>query len=191
MTSSKLISNSNNNLVPTNSRIHSFVERLAPLDRASFEKTKARHRRPLPGPLEAAIDEVLAVRNDNSDGRLSERGESRDDSNNNDEPHPPIPKAKHTSSNKSQLQGRRPEWRRYIRRIMMTKGIQGSTLARYRRLVGIVARKSLNQTYDNAAERVVRYRLEFRSAAMIQTMILRGEWYLDAKNNDSQQNVFD
>ncbi|POM69292.1 Hypothetical protein PHPALM_14433 [Phytophthora palmivora] len=154
MASSKFISN---NLVPTNSRIRNNAKRLAPLDPAHFAKTKMHQ---FPGPLQAAINEILAVRNV---GELSsEREETR----------PPIPRVKHTSPKKSQPYGRRPEWRRYIRRIMLTKGIQGSTLARYRRLVGIVARKNLVQNYTSAAERVVKYRLEFRCAAMIQTMIL-------------------
>ncbi|KAG6968926.1 hypothetical protein JG688_00005558 [Phytophthora aleatoria] len=149
----------------SNARIHSSAERLAPLDPASFEKTRTQQRRPLPGPLQATINEVLAVRNDD------ERDESRDDGTN--EPETTIPKVKRASPCKTQIQSRRPEWNRYIRRIMMTKGIQGSTLARYRRLVGIVARKNLNQSFAGAAERVVRYRLEFRSAVAIQTMILR------------------
>ncbi|EGZ18764.1 hypothetical protein PHYSODRAFT_500837, partial [Phytophthora sojae] len=171
MASSKLLSStttSNNNL--SSSRIHSSAERLAPLGPASFEKTRAQ-RRPLPAPLQAAINEVLAVKN-LIEG-LSERGESRDDSNNDDfdDPETPvIPICKRVSPRKTQLQSRRPEWQRYIRRIMMTKGIRGSTLARYRRLVGIVARRNLTHSYAGAAERVVRYRLEIRSAAAIQTM---------------------
>ncbi|POM80505.1 LOW QUALITY PROTEIN: Hypothetical protein PHPALM_1654 [Phytophthora palmivora] len=141
MASSKFISN---NLVPINSRVHNNAKRLAPLDPAHFAKTKMHQ---FPGPLQAAINEILAVRNA---GELSsEREETR----------PPIPRVKHTSPKKSQTYGRRPKWRRYIRRIMLTKGIQGSTLARYRRLVGIVARKNLIQSYTSAAERVVKYRV--------------------------------
>ncbi|KAG7382067.1 hypothetical protein PHYPSEUDO_005333 [Phytophthora pseudosyringae] len=170
MASSKLLSGSNNNVASTNARIR---ERLAPLDPASVEKARAQQRRALPEPLQATINDVLAVRN--ADGDVGERGDSRDDSSNVDEPETPTAPVivKRKSPCKAQLQSRRPEWRRYIHRILMTKGIQGSTLARYRRLVGIVARKNLTRSLAGAAERVVRYRLEFRSAVMIQTMILR------------------
>ncbi|GMF65383.1 unnamed protein product [Phytophthora lilii] len=170
MASSKLQFTGNNNLASSNPRMHSNAERLAPLDPSSFEKTRA-PRRPLPGPLQAAIDEVLAVRD--TDEVLSERGESRDDSALDEPEIPVVPSCKRASPCKNQFRSRRPEWRRYIRRIMMTKGIRGSTLARYRRLVGIVARKNLTQSYAGAAERVVRYRLEFRSAVTIQIMISR------------------
>ncbi|KAL3667848.1 hypothetical protein V7S43_007398 [Phytophthora oleae] len=156
MASSKLQPSSNN------ARIHSNTERLTPLDPASFNKTRKPQRRALPEPIQATINGVLATE------ALSERGESRDDSPH--EPETPIPEVKRTSPCKAQLQSRRPEWNRYIRRIMMTNGIRGSTLARYRRLVGIVARKNLTQSYAGAAERVVRYRLEFQSAAMIQAL---------------------
>ncbi|KAE9287576.1 hypothetical protein PF008_g26366 [Phytophthora fragariae] len=170
MASSKLQSTSNNHIA---ARIHSSAERLAPLDPTTFEKSRPQ-RRPLPGPLESAINEVLAVTS--SSQVLSERGESRDDSNNDDDNEPEtlvVPTCKRVSPCKLQLQSRRPEWQRYIRRITMTKGIRGSTLARYRRLVGIVARRNLTHSYAGAAERVVRYRLEFRSAVIIQALTLR------------------
>ncbi|ETL92984.1 hypothetical protein L917_08769 [Phytophthora nicotianae] len=173
MANSKLLPSNNNNVAVANARIHSSAERLAPLDPASFEKTRNQQRRPLPEPIQAAINEVLAVRNE--DESVTESGERCDDGSINfDEPETPaIPKVKRASPCKNQIQSRRPEWSRYIRRIMMTKGIQGSTLARYRRLVGIVARKNLNQSFAGAAERVVQYRLEFRSAVAIQMMIMR------------------
>eukprot|EP00644_Phytophthora_capsici_P009010 jgi/Phyca11/69880/gw1.6.597.1 len=152
-------------LQPNNNvRTHNKTKRLKPLDPASFNKTRASQSRALPEPIQAAINGVLAPE------ALSDRGESRDDSS--DEPEMPIPIVKRTSPCKSQLQSRKPEWNRYIRRIMLTEGIRGSTLARYRRLVGIVARKNLTQSYAGAAERVVQYRLEFRSAAVIQKLIL-------------------
>ncbi|KAK1943027.1 hypothetical protein P3T76_005664 [Phytophthora citrophthora] len=147
-----------------NGRTRNNAERLKPLDPASFNKIRTPQRRALPEPIQAAINGVLAPET------LSERGESRDDSSY--EAETSIPKVKRTSPCKSQLQSRKPEWNRYIRRIMLTKGIRGSTLARYRRLVGIVARKNLTQSYAGAAERVVQYRLEFCSAAMIQNLIL-------------------
>jgi len=148
MASSKLQPSSSNNLA-SSSRAHS-TERLAPLDPASFERARTQQRRPLPGPLQAAINQVLAVRN------CDERPNAREDrcgGTNNDSDEPAvIPRARRSSPCKKQLYGRRPEWRRYIRRIMMTNGIRGSTLARYRRLVGIVARKSLAQSFADAAE---------------------------------------
>jgi hypothetical protein len=169
MASSKLQPSSSNNLA-SSSRAHS-TERLAPLDPASFERARTQQRRPLPGPLQAAINQVLAVRN------CDERPNAREDrcgGTNNDSDEPAvIPRARRSSPCKKQLYGRRPEWRRYIRRIMMTNGIRGSTLARYRRLVGIVARKSLAQSFADAAERVVSYRLESRSATRIQRAALR------------------
>ncbi|KAH7485257.1 uncharacterized protein KRP23_4311 [Phytophthora ramorum] len=165
MASSKLQASSNNNVASSNPRVH---ERLTPLDPTSLEKARPQQRRPLPGHLQAAINEVLATRN--PDEALSDREDSCTDSSTNYEvpETPAIPRVKRSSPCKTQLQGRRPEWRRYIRRIMLTKGIRGSTLARYRRLVGIVARKNLSTSFAGAVERVVRYRLEFRSAVMIQ-----------------------
>ncbi|GMF40258.1 unnamed protein product [Phytophthora fragariaefolia] len=167
MASSKLLSTNNNNNM---TRVHSSAERLAPLDPASFEKTRI-SRRSLPGHLQAAINEILAVKY-SSEALRSERGESRDESSNNGFEEL-IPGSKQPSPLKTQIQSRRPEWQRYIRRIMMTKGIRGSTLARYRRIVGIVARKNLTSSFAGAAERVVRSRLEFRSAAVIQATILK------------------
>ncbi|KAL4174482.1 hypothetical protein KRP22_006420 [Phytophthora ramorum] len=78
MASSKLQASSNNNVASSNPRVH---ERLTPLDPTSLEKARPQQRRPLPGHLQAAINEVLATRN--PDEALSDREDSCTDSSTN------------------------------------------------------------------------------------------------------------
>ncbi|KAL4158931.1 hypothetical protein PRNP1_004705 [Phytophthora ramorum] len=78
MASSKLQASSNNNVASSNPRVH---ERLTPLDPNSLEKARPQQRRPLPGHLQAAINEVLATRN--PEEALSDREDSCTDSSTN------------------------------------------------------------------------------------------------------------
>ncbi|RLN89320.1 hypothetical protein BBJ28_00016353 [Nothophytophthora sp. Chile5] len=180
-------SNNNNLLTPSQSRSHSKpamktyaasegVERLAlaPLDHDSAMKSRTA-RGALPDLLQAAIDQVLAQQAPLEPDEDEESNSSERRSNNEEEWTSTLSIAGSDTSSvfNGELRKRRAKMPRHIHGVKLSKSMRGTTLARYRRLVGMVARHNLARSYAGATMRVVTYRLELHSVVAIQRMVSR------------------